>query len=95
MVLSGSVSVQFCRTVLVGSNLMNEKLQKHEIEKPNPNISTPTISNSNWEIPPPNSERMYHGNYFDSLPIASQNFPFALFHLQFYIRPERLTKQVL
>ena len=44
-----------------------EKLQKCEIEKPNPNISTPTISNSNWEIPPPNSERMYHGNYFDSL----------------------------
>ncbi|CAB5163047.1 unnamed protein product [Rhizophagus irregularis] len=49
-----------------------EKLQKREIEKPNPNISTPS-----------NSERMYHGNYFDSLPIASQNFPFALFHLQF------------
>ncbi|CAB4386292.1 unnamed protein product [Rhizophagus irregularis] len=62
-----------------------EKLQKREIEKPNPNISTPTISNSNWEIPPPNSERMYHGNYFDSLPIASQNFPFALFHLQFFL----------
>ncbi|PKK56838.1 hypothetical protein RhiirC2_799202 [Rhizophagus irregularis] len=40
-----------------------EKLQKREIEKPNPNIfyrtrlSTPTISNSNWEIPPPNSEQ--------------------------------------
>ncbi|RGB30917.1 hypothetical protein C1646_764737 [Rhizophagus diaphanus] len=33
-----------------------EKLQKREIEKPNPNISTPTISNSNWKIPPPNSE---------------------------------------
>ncbi|PKC53042.1 hypothetical protein RhiirA1_512460, partial [Rhizophagus irregularis] len=45
-----------------------EKLQKREIEKPNPNISTPTISHSNWEVPLPNSE---------------------------YIRPERLTKQVL
>ncbi|CAG8730189.1 21031_t:CDS:2, partial [Rhizophagus irregularis] len=33
-----------------------EKLQKREIEKPNPNISTPTISHSNWEVPLPNSE---------------------------------------
>ena len=37
-----------------------EKLQKREIKKPNPSISTPTIPHSNWEIPYPNSERMYY-----------------------------------
>ncbi|GBC00587.1 hypothetical protein RclHR1_03900004 [Rhizophagus clarus] len=35
-----------------------EKLQKREIAKPNPDISTPTISHSNWEVPLPNSERI-------------------------------------
>ncbi|CAB4435760.1 unnamed protein product [Rhizophagus irregularis] len=35
-----------------------EKLQKREIEKPNPNISTPTISHSNWEVLLPNSEHI-------------------------------------
>ncbi|GES72774.1 hypothetical protein GLOIN_2v1767687 [Rhizophagus clarus] len=35
-----------------------EKLQKREIAKPNPDISTPTISHSNWEVPLPNSEHI-------------------------------------
>ena len=40
-----------------------EKLQKREIEKPNPNMFTPTIPHSNWEIPYLNSEHMYYMYY--------------------------------